>query len=92
MASPPEQRREPSNPLYHNGVGMSGNPSTTTVHQSTLRLLQLYRVGGKTYEEALLDILEDYPPQEFLKWVGRELKEPTIGSSEFRRRHRLASP
>jgi hypothetical protein len=71
---------------------MSGNLTTITVHQSTLRLLQLYRVGGKTYEEALLDILEDYPPQEFLKWVERELKEPTIGLSEFRRRHRLASP
>jgi hypothetical protein len=68
---------------------MSGSLTTITVHQSTLRLLQLYKVGGRTYEEALLDVLEDYPPQEFLRWAERELEQPTIGLAEFRRRHRL---
>jgi hypothetical protein len=71
---------------------MSGALTTITVHQSTLRLLQLYKVGGKTYEEALLDILEDYPPQEFLNWVENEMKQPAIELAEFRRRHRLTSP
>ena len=71
---------------------MSGSLTAITVHQSTLRMLQMYKVGGKTYEDALLDVLEDYPPQEFLKRVEAELKEPSVGLATFRRRHRLKAP
>lgn len=47
------------------GAITSGSLTAISVHPSTLRLLQLYWVGGNAYEQASLEILEDYPPQEF---------------------------
>jgi hypothetical protein len=47
---------------------MPADPVTTIqVHASTRRLLESYKVGGRTYDEVLLDLMEQMPSEEFFR-------------------------
>ena len=52
--------------------------TSISVHSSTLRLLQHYKAGSKTYEEVILRFIEHYPPRAFLEEMARRAKEPII--------------
>jgi hypothetical protein len=56
------------------------------VRPSTLRALQAYRVGGKSYDEIILDFIEANPPQSFWKEIERRAKAPELSLDEVRRR------
>jgi hypothetical protein len=67
---------------------MSADDALTSiaVHTSTLRLLQEYKIGGKTYEEVILGFIEQYPPQRFLEEMVRRAKERiTPGEAVYRK-------
>lgn len=53
---------------------------------STLRALQVYRVGGKSYDEVILDFMETNPPESFWKEIERRSRQADIPLEEVRRR------
>jgi hypothetical protein len=54
---------------------MPADPVTTIqVHASTRRLLESYKVGGRTYDEVLLDLMEQMPSQEFFRAMKEQLR------------------
>lgn len=51
---------------------MSANPMTSIpVHTDVLRRLQDRKTGGKTWDEFLLDLIEDYDPPEWIAEMER---------------------
>ena len=54
---------------------------------STLHALQAYRVGGKSYDEIILDFIEANPPASFWKEVERRSKQTDLTLEEVR--HKL---
>ena len=52
--------------------------TSISVHSSTLRLLQHYKAGSKTYEEVILQFIELYPPRSFLEEMARRAKERIV--------------
>ena len=51
---------------------MSANPmSSIPVHAEVLRRLQARKTGSKTWDEFLLDLVEDYDPPEWLAEMER---------------------
>jgi hypothetical protein len=52
--------------------------TSISVHSSTLRLLQHYKAGSKTYEEVILRFIELYPPRPFLEEMARRAKERIV--------------
>jgi hypothetical protein len=51
---------------------MSANPMTSIpVHADVLRRLQVRKTGGKTWDEFLLDLVEDYDPPEWIAEMER---------------------
>jgi len=72
---------------------MLSDPHTTiTVRTSTLRSLSLYKVGKRSYDEVLRELMEEVPPESFLRWAKEELKRPTLSLAQVRRRLRLPVP
>ncbi len=63
--------------------------TSVPVKPSTLNALQAYRVGGKSYDEIILDFIEANPPASFWREIERRSKEPEISLAEVRRRLRL---
>jgi hypothetical protein len=63
-----------------------------TVRTSTLRALSLYRSGGKNYDDVLRELMEEVPPELFLRWAKEELKRPTHSLAQVRKRLGLPSP
>lgn len=63
--------------------------TTVPVRASTLRALQAYRVGGKSYDAVIQDFMEANPPESFWKEVTRRAKEPEVTLAEVRRKLRL---
>jgi hypothetical protein len=60
--------------------------TTITVRTSTLKALSLYKVGKRSYDEVLRELMEEVPPTSFLTWAQAELRRPAIGLEEVRRR------
>lgn len=72
---------------------MLDNPHTTiTVRSSTLKALSLYKVGGRSYDEVLRELMDEVPPASFLEWAQAELRRPAISLAEARKRLKLPSP
>jgi hypothetical protein len=67
-------------------------PTTITVRTSTLRTLSLYKAGGRTYDQVLRDLMEELPPESFLRWAKQELKGPTESLAQVRKRLKLPAP
>jgi hypothetical protein len=44
----------------------AGKMISIPVHSGVLRELQARKTGGKTWDESLLELLEDYDPPEWL--------------------------
>lgn len=62
--------------------------ATTTIQISTetARLLSARRIGGATYDEVILDLLEEEPPEEFFRELERRFREePDIPLEVVRR-------
>jgi hypothetical protein len=66
---------------------MSSTERFTTVHvrSSTLRALQAYRVGGKSYDDIIWDFIEANPPANFWREIGRRSREPDLSLAQVRR-------
>lgn len=54
-----------------------------------MRALQPYRVGGKSYDEVILEFIESNPPESFWKELERRSREPELTLEEVRKRLRL---
>lgn len=67
-------------------------PTTITIRSSTLRSLSLYKVGGKSYDEVLKGLMEEVPPESFLRWAKDELKRPTQSLVQMRKSLGLSEP
>jgi predicted CopG family antitoxin len=67
-------------------------PTTITVRTSTLRALSLYKSGGKSYDDVLKELMEEVPPESFLRWAKEELKRPTQSLAQVRKRLGLPLP
>ena len=64
--------------------------TTVPVKPETLRRLRLYKSGGATYDDVLNDLMDDTPPDRFVREHLRRLREePDIPWSEVRKRLRL---
>jgi hypothetical protein len=65
-------------------------PTTIQVRSSTRRLLETYRVGGKTYDDVVLDLMEENPPESFFREIERRLRdEPDVPWEQVRKRLKL---
>jgi hypothetical protein len=71
---------------------LADSPTTITVRSSTLHNLSLYKVGGRSYDEVLRSLMEEVPPESFLRWAKEELNRPTLSLAQVRRRLRLQEP
>ena len=60
--------------------------TSVPVRPSTLHALQVYRVGGKSYDEIILDFIEANPPASFWKEIERRSHQPDISLEEVKRR------
>jgi hypothetical protein len=67
-------------------------PTTITIRTSTLRSLSLYKTGGKSYDEVLKILMEEVPPESFLRWAKAELKRPTQSLDQVRKSLGLPEP
>jgi hypothetical protein len=68
----------------------SGSHYTTiSLHPETVRQLQLYKTGGKTWDDVLEEFMDNFAPEEFVRWAAEELRHPGIAAVEFRHRHGL---
>lgn len=63
--------------------------TSVPVRASTLRALQPYRVGGKSYDEVILEFIESNPPESFWKELARRSREPELTLDDVRKRLRL---
>jgi hypothetical protein len=63
--------------------------TTISLRPETVRALQLYKRGGKTWDDVVQEFMDHFAPEEFLRWAEAELGRPGTSLSEFRRRHGL---
>jgi predicted CopG family antitoxin len=66
-------------------------PTTITVRTSTLRALSLYKSGGESYDDVLKGLMEEIPPESFIRWTKEELKRPSQSLAQVRKRIGLRS-
>lgn len=65
-------------------------PTTVTLPGSVRRRLRDYQVGGKSVAGAIVDLMDEVPPDYFRRDLQRALElQPRMNLVEFRRRHRL---
>ena len=63
------------------------SPTTITVPKFVRRALDAYRQGSRTYADVLLEFMEEWPSERFLREMSRrDREEPTITLAELRRR------
>jgi len=60
--------------------------TSVPVRATTLHALQAYRIGGKSYDEIILDFIEANPPASFWKEIERRARSPELSLDEVRRR------
>ncbi len=62
-------------------------PTTITVPVFVRRALAKYKTPGKTYGDVILELIEEYPTEEFLQEMDRRYRqEPRVSLSELRTR------
>ena len=66
--------------------------TTISIHTSTLRMLQPFKKGDMTWDDVLIDFIEERVPEEFVKEMIRQAEEgpgiPWQQISEERKRRR----
>jgi hypothetical protein len=66
-------------------------PTTITVPVAVRRRLRDYQIGGKSVAEAIVELMDQVPPDYFRRDLHRALvAQPRISLAEFRRKHRLS--
>lgn len=70
---------------------MATDPITSiSIHASTLRMLQPFKRGDMTWDDVILDFLEEHVPREFIEEVVRKSETSTrVSLAELRRRNHL---
>ena len=59
------------------------------VHADVLRHLQVRKMGGKTWDEFLLDLVEDYDPPEWIAEMERRRRRGRdVSGASLERLHR----
>ena len=66
-------------------------PTTITVRTSTLRSLSLHKAGRRSHDDVLRDLMEEVPPESFLRWAKAELKQPTQSLARVRKHLKLSA-
>jgi predicted CopG family antitoxin len=62
-------------------------PTTITVPLFVRRALEKYKTRGKSYGDVILEFIEEYPTQEFLREMDQRYRnEPRVTLSELRKR------
>ena len=70
------------------GAMSAGEMTSIPVHSAVLQELQARKTGGKTWDEFLLELLEDYDPPEWLPGLDRRRKKGRwLPAGEFERIH-----
>ena len=70
-------------------MGTGSTYTTISLRPETVRALQLYKRGGRTWDDVVQEFIDHFAPEEFLKWAEAELRKPGIPLAEFRRGHGL---
>ena len=71
-------------------ISMIMATTTIPVKQETLARLRSYKIGGATYDDVLNDLMDDQPPEGFIREHLRRLKEETFSDwKDVRKRLRL---
>jgi hypothetical protein len=70
---------------------MTSDPLTSiSIHASTLRMLQPFKKGDMTWDDVILDFLEDHVPTEFVEQMVRASeREPHFSLDEVLRENHL---
>jgi mRNA-degrading endonuclease RelE of RelBE toxin-antitoxin system len=73
------------------GRAMAADPITSlSIHTSTLRMLRPFKRGDMTWDDVLLDFIEEHVPKEFIDaMVHRAEHRPHVSLAELRRRSGL---
>jgi len=70
----------------------SDRMTSISVHASTLRMLQPFKKGDMTWDDVLIDFIEEHVPEEFVKEMIRQAEAgpgiPWRQVSEERKRRR----
>lgn len=56
-------------------MSASARPTTITVPTAVRQALERYKKAGQTYGDVLLEFMEEFPPEEFLKEMDRRFRE-----------------
>jgi hypothetical protein len=66
--------------------------TSISIHSSTLRMLQPFKKGDMTWDDVLIDFIEEHVPEEFVKEMVRQAEQgpgvPWRQVSEERKRRR----
>ena len=63
------------------------SPTTITIPVFVRRALAKYKTPGKTYGDVILELIEEYPTEAFLREMDRRYREePRVSLSELRTR------
>jgi hypothetical protein len=66
-------------------------PTTVTLPASVRERLRDYQIGGKSAADAIVDLMDEVPPDYFRRDLQLALElRPRVGLDEFRTRHRLS--
>ena len=49
--------------------------TSISIHASTLRMLQPFKKGDMTWDDVLIDFIEEHVPEEFVKEMIRQTEE-----------------
>ncbi|MCI4350164.1 MAG: hypothetical protein L3K15_01435 [Thermoplasmata archaeon] len=71
---------------------MASDPITSiSVHASTLRMLQPFKRGDMTWDDVLVDFVEEHLPQEFVREMARRARmRPSVTLDVVLKENRLA--
>jgi hypothetical protein len=60
-----------ANPM---AMASSARPTTITIPTAVRQALERYKKPGQTYGEILLELMEEFPPKEFLEEMDRRFR------------------
>ncbi len=63
--------------------------TSISVHSSTLKMLQSFKKGDMTWDDVLIDFIEEHVPKEFvMEMVRRSEEDPRIPWDDVQRRRK----
>jgi hypothetical protein len=70
---------------------MAADPLTSiSIHASTLRMLQSFKRGDMTWDDVLVDFIEEHLPEEFVvEMIRRANGRPLVPLSQVLRENKL---